>query len=66
MLLRLSSLTTPLMELACIHMFVNANYSFGLKEFGHIYSRIMNPTVDVFEKVFSNTQDLADSSAWQR
>lgn len=23
---------------------------FGLKEFGNIYSRIMNPTVDVFEK----------------
>ncbi|KAJ5653522.1 hypothetical protein N7490_000525 [Penicillium lividum] len=23
---------------------------FGLKEFGYIYSRIMNPTVDVFEK----------------
>ncbi|MCK4923183.1 MAG: PLP-dependent transferase, partial [Bacteroidales bacterium] len=23
---------------------------FGLKEFGNIYSRIMNPTTDVFEK----------------
>jgi len=23
---------------------------FGLKEFGNIYSRIMNPTIDVFEK----------------
>ena len=23
---------------------------FGLKEFGNIYSRIMNPTNDVFEK----------------
>merc|ERR1712000_758777 len=23
---------------------------FGLKEFGNIYSRLMNPTVDVFEK----------------
>ena len=23
---------------------------FGLKEFGNIYTRIMNPTVDVFEK----------------
>ena len=28
-----------------------ANGSFGLQEFGNIYSRIMNPTVDVFEKV---------------
>ncbi|MCJ1347437.1 Homocysteine synthase [Peltigera leucophlebia] len=26
---------------------------FGLKEFGNIYSRIMNPTVDVFEKRIS-------------
>src|SRR5271170_7224905 len=29
----------------------SANTSFGLQEFGNIYSRIMNPTVDVFEKV---------------
>ena len=29
----------------------NTNHSFGLQEFGNVYSRIMNPTVDVFEKV---------------
>jgi O-acetylhomoserine/O-acetylserine sulfhydrylase len=28
----------------------HASRLFGLKEFGNIYSRIMNPTVDVFEK----------------
>jgi O-acetylhomoserine (thiol)-lyase len=35
------------------YVFKNADHAanlFGLKEFGNIYSRIMNPTTDVFEK----------------
>ncbi len=35
------------------YLFNNSEHAanlFGLKEFGNIYSRIMNPTVDVFEK----------------
>lgn len=35
------------------YQFKNANHAanlFGLKEFGNIYTRIMNPTTDVFEK----------------
>ena len=35
------------------YVFNNAEHSanlFGLKEFGNIYTRIMNPTTDVFEK----------------
>jgi O-acetylhomoserine (thiol)-lyase len=35
------------------YVFNNANHAanlFGLKEFGNIYTRIMNPTTDVFEK----------------
>ena len=35
------------------YVFKNAEHAanlFGLKEFGNIYSRIMNPTTDVFEK----------------
>jgi hypothetical protein len=48
---RMSSMTL-LMELVCIFPIeVILICSFGLQEFGNIYSRIMNPTVDVFEKV---------------
>ena len=35
------------------YVFNNAEHGanlFGLKEFGHIYTRLMNPTTDVFEK----------------
>ena len=35
------------------YQFKNAEHAanlFGLKEFGNIYTRIMNPTVDVLEK----------------
>lgn len=35
------------------YVFNNAEHAanlFGLKEFGNIYTRIMNPTTDVFEK----------------
>jgi len=35
------------------YVFDNAEhgaYLFGLKEFGNIYTRLMNPTTDVFEK----------------
>ncbi|MFP4367798.1 MAG: PLP-dependent transferase, partial [Bacteroidales bacterium] len=35
------------------YLFKNAEHAanlFGLKEFGNIYTRIMNPTTDVFEK----------------
>src|ERR1700732_5436210 len=35
------------------YVFKDADHAarlFGLQEFGNIYSRIMNPTVDVFEK----------------
>src|SRR4030043_326562 len=35
------------------YVFKNAEHAanlFGLKEFGNIYTRIMNPTTDVFEK----------------
>ena len=34
------------------YVFNNAEHgkSFGLKEFGNIYTRLMNPTTDVFEK----------------
>jgi len=35
------------------YLFQNADHAgrlFGLKEFGNIYTRIMNPTTDVFEK----------------
>ena len=35
------------------YLFNNAEHAanlFGLKEFGNIYTRIMNPTTDVFEK----------------
>jgi len=34
------------------------NGSFGLQEFGNIYSRIMNPTNDVFEKVCKPISDV--------
>src|ERR1700691_1229175 len=35
------------------YLFQNADHAgrlFGLQEFGNIYTRIMNPTTDVFEK----------------
>ena len=35
------------------YLFNNSEHAanlFGLKEFGNIYTRIMNPTTDVFEK----------------
>jgi len=35
------------------YVFDNAEHGanlFGLKEFGNIYTRLMNPTTDVFEK----------------
>jgi len=30
---------------------------FGLKEFGNIYTRIMNPTTDVFEKEWLHSKE---------
>ena len=38
------------------YVFNNADHAanlFGLKEFGNIYTRLMNPTTDVFEKQIS-------------
>lgn len=46
------SRVTPLYQTASYH-FDNSKHAanlFGLKEFGNIYTRIMNPTTDVFEK----------------
>ena len=52
MLQHRTSSMTLLMGLVCTVLFhILAYNSFGLQEFGNIYSRIMNPTVDVFEKV---------------
>jgi O-acetylhomoserine/O-acetylserine sulfhydrylase-like pyridoxal-dependent enzyme len=43
---------TLLTELVCTFPTENLLMtSFALQEFGNVYSRIMNPTVDVFEKV---------------
>jgi len=46
------SRAVPLHQTAC-YTFDNAEHAanlFGLKEFGNIYTRLMNPTNDVFEK----------------
>ena len=39
---------------------------FALKEFGNIYSRIMNPTVDAFERRIAALERLRDDSAGGR
>lgn len=47
-----NSRAVPLYQTAC-YTFDNAEHAanlFGLKEFGNIYTRLMNPTTDVFEK----------------
>ena len=41
------------------YVFNNAEHAanlFGLREFGNIYTRIMNPTTDVFEKRIAELQ----------
>ena len=46
------SCAVPIYQTAS-YVFQNADHAgrlFGLKEFGNIYTRIMNPTNDVFEK----------------
>ena len=55
------------------YVFENADQAanlFGLKQFGNIYSRIMNPTNDVFEKriaaIEGGTGALAVSSVRDR
>jgi O-acetylhomoserine (thiol)-lyase len=48
------------------YVFDNADHAgrlFGLKEFGNIYTRIMNPTTDVFEKRIAALE--AAPRAWQ-
>lgn len=47
-----NSRAVPLYQTAC-YTFNDAEHAanlFGLKEFGNIYTRLMNPTTDVFEK----------------
>lgn len=47
-----NSRAVPLYQTACYN-FNNVTHAanlFGLKEFGNIYTRLMNPTTDVFEK----------------
>ncbi|MBC7556310.1 MAG: O-acetylhomoserine aminocarboxypropyltransferase/cysteine synthase, partial [Chryseobacterium sp.] len=47
-----NSRAVPLYQTAC-YTFNDAQHAanlFGLKEFGNIYTRLMNPTTDVFEK----------------
>ncbi|MDQ0477488.1 O-acetylhomoserine aminocarboxypropyltransferase/cysteine synthase family protein [Chryseobacterium sp. MDT2-18] len=47
-----NSRAVPLYQTAC-YTFNDADHAanlFGLKEFGNIYTRLMNPTTDVFEK----------------
>lgn len=47
-----NSRAVPLYQTAC-YTFDDAEHAanlFGLKEFGNIYTRLMNPTTDVFEK----------------
>jgi len=47
-----NSRTTPIYQTSS-YVFNNAEHAanlFGLKEFGNIYTRIMNPTTDVFEQ----------------
>jgi O-acetylhomoserine (thiol)-lyase len=39
---------------------------FGLKEFGNIYTRIMNPTTDVFEKRIAALEGGVDNSRSQK
>lgn len=47
-----NSVTTPIYQTVGYHFNSSEHAAnlFGLKEFGNIYSRLMNPTVDVFEK----------------
>jgi O-acetylhomoserine/O-acetylserine sulfhydrylase-like pyridoxal-dependent enzyme len=39
---------------------------FGLREFGNIYSRIMNPTTDVLEKRLAALDGGIGASIWNR
>ena len=51
------------------YQFKNAEHAanlFGLKEFGNIYTRIMNPTVDVLEKELQHLKVVWQHVQWDR
>ena len=51
------------------YVFNNAEHAanlFGLKEFGNIYTRLMNPTTDVFEKRVAALHEIGRASCRER